>query len=89
MARTTPPLFGPNWTEGQIERFEEIKSEVVSVSYVYESAEAALAFLTFKILNVMIPGEQPHARSTVRRIQETAIEIVCRRLLVNNPRAAI
>ena len=81
MARIAPPLFGPNWTEGQIERFEDIKSEFVSGSYDYESAEATLAFLTFKILNVMIPGEPPHARSALRRIQETAIEIVCRRLL--------
>ena len=80
MARIAPPLFGPNWTEGQIERFEEIKSELV-ISYEYESAEATLAFLTFRILNVMIPGEPPHACSALRRIQETAIEIMCRRLL--------
>ena len=81
MARTTPPLFGSDWTAGQIERFEETKSEVVSVSYAYEFVEAALAFLTFKIFHVMIPGEPPHARSALRHIQETAIEIVCRRLL--------
>ena len=41
----------------------------------------ALAFLTFKIFHVMIPGEPPHARSALRHIQETAVEIVCRRLL--------
>ena len=36
---------------------------------------------------MMIPAEPPHARSALSRIQETAIEIVCRRLLMNNPRA--
>jgi hypothetical protein len=79
MARITPPLFGSDWSENQIRRFEEIKSDISA--FQYEPAEATLAFLTFKILNKMIPDEQPHDRLALIRIQETAIEIVCRRLL--------
>ena len=81
MARITPPLFGSDWTEGQIERFEEIKSDDVILAVKYKSVEATLAFQTFKILNKMIPGEQPHDRLALIRLQETAIEIVCRKLL--------
>ena len=81
MARITPPLFGSDWTEGQIERFEEIKSDDVILAFKYEFVEATLAFQTFKICNKMIPGEQPHDRLALIRLQETAIEIVCRKLL--------
>jgi hypothetical protein len=81
MARITPPLFGSDWSEDQITRFEEIKSDDVILAFQYESAEATFAFQTFKVLNQMIPAEPPHARPALIRIQETAIEIVCRRLL--------
>lgn len=80
MARIAPPLFGSDWTEDQVERFEEIKSEILFPS-VYAATEATLAFLTFRILNMMIPGERPADRPALIRIQETAVEIVCRRLL--------
>src|SRR5262249_1868446 len=40
-----------------------------------------LAFESFKILGKMIPSEPPHSRPTLIRIQETVIEIVCRKLL--------
>jgi hypothetical protein len=42
-------LFGSDWSEDQIRRFEEIKSDISA--FQYESVEATLAFLTFKILN--------------------------------------
>ena len=42
MARITPPLFGSDWTEGQIERFEEIKSDDVILAVKYEFVEATL-----------------------------------------------
>jgi hypothetical protein len=79
MARIAPPLFGSDWSEDRIRRFEEIKSDISA--FQYESVEATLAFQTFKILNKMMPDEQPHHRLALIRIQETAIEIVCRRLL--------
>jgi hypothetical protein len=81
MIRITPPLFGSDWTEGQIERFEAIKNDDVILAFQYASAEVTLAFLTLKILSKMIPKEQPHHRPDLIRIQETATEIVCRRLL--------
>ena len=81
MAHKTPPLFGYDWNDGQIERFENIKSEYLGVSaYKYRSAEAVLAFLTFKMLNAMIPNEPPHERPDLNRIRETALDIVCHRL---------
>jgi hypothetical protein len=81
MPHITPPLFGSEWTASQVERFEEIKNDASVIFVLYESAETELAFLTFRILNEMIPDEPPPDREALIRVHKTAIEIVCRRLL--------
>ena len=82
MQHATPPLFGSDWTDDQIERFELLKDETLGVGLsAYTEAEATLALMTLKVLNAMIPDQAPQNRPALIRIQELAIDIVCRRLL--------
>jgi hypothetical protein len=88
MVRNTPPLFGSDWSDNQIKRFEETKSEYLGMhEYTYWSAEAVLAFLTFRVLSKMILTAQPQECPALIRIQDTAVEIVCHRLCGDQPRA--
>ncbi len=99
MTRLRKPLVGSSWTDQQIAAFKNWTDALPFPSR-YDAIEAELAFLTWRVLTVMLsenePGTffeedevperlAPEDVECMQQMKSVALDLVCRRLLDDRP----